>query len=205
MKYEIWLGNDPMQFERGIAHLDDGSTKELMAWHNSSTYHEGSILVDEVGGRYDGPVRWYPKPGVVEFYSWDGNITEIIFHNDSKRDYYIFGYAYLKPGETAVCDGKTKPPHRQLLRRFNPKGLATLQNTSHSEPEYQTMIGREGVLLERLSYEDVTKDVWKFLLPEVFRNEDPELEGFETSAGHKTFANGAWTLHTDHSEYTITF
>ena len=208
MKYEIWLGNDYVQFEHGLAHLEDGSTKELCAWHNSSCYGPGSVLVQEADFEYeDYPLRWYPRPGVLELYCWENTIVEITFHNESGRDYYIFGYAYVKPGETAVIS-LSKMPHREFVRKYNPVGLVELQNTSHSEPEFRELIGKRGLLLERLWIEKPFKTVWKFIVADSLRDEDLQLEGFETSPGIFKNTNekrNCLILKTDNSEYTVEF
>ncbi len=208
MKYEIWLGNEYIQFKRGLAHFEDGSTKELCAWHNSSCYGSGSVLVQEADFEIeDYPLRWYPHPGVIEFYVWDAKIREVTFHNESNRDYYVFGYVYMKPGDTAVIP-LSKMPHRAHVRKFTPRGLVTLQNTSHTEPEYQALIGKRGLLLERLGCEKEIKTVWKFIADDSLQGEDPQPEGFETSPGIFQNTNAkpnCLILQTENSEYAVEF
>ncbi len=204
MDYEIWLGNDFIQFERGLAHYADGTKKKLCAFHNVGTYNAGSVLIDEVGNDIEKyPLRWYPKPGVIEFYDWDQSINNLILHNEGDSDIYIFGYAYLKPGESANFVRTEKVPHYQALKHYLPIGLVTLNITDNSPLNDSGIFGKKGLLLEatdgKWNYQ------WKFILPEALQGNNALIDGFKTSVGAKSFENGCWTLTTENSKYTFSF
>ena len=199
MTFEIWLGNDFIQFERGLAHFDDGSTKDLFAWHNSSSYHVGSVLVGGADSENeDYPLRWYPYPNVIEFYDWDAEISEIIFHNNGDRDIYIFGYAYLKSGETVTCVHGVKK-NGDYVRRWTPIAFVTLKGA----PEQPELIGSHGLLLERMSADEHSKVLWKFITVDFLSDNISETTGFITEPGIRTFEDGVLTLNVADNIYSF--
>jgi len=101
-KYEIWLNADDTHFERGIAHMEDGSQLPLKAWVHIATRGSDSVLLDDAEyftfDRF--PFRWFMRPGAIEIYSWDALVPSVLFHNTSDTDIRIDGICILKPGES---------------------------------------------------------------------------------------------------------
>lgn len=102
MTYEIWLGEHWSHYGCGIAHLDDGSNKDLAAWLHTATFGADTVLIAEED-RYmemDFPVRWHAKENSLSFYDWEPHIESIIFHNDSGRSLEIIRFGVLEAGGT---------------------------------------------------------------------------------------------------------
>ena len=101
-RYEIWLGDHYSHFDRGIAYLEDGRTIALKSWVHVASYGSDSVLIDDeehyTYGRF--PVRWFMRPGAMEFYSWDETVPSLLIHNSSSEEIRVDRYCVLKPGES---------------------------------------------------------------------------------------------------------
>ena len=102
MKFEIWLGDHYSHFERGLLHLEDGTTKELKGWIHSSTWGTDSLLIADMDLVHcpDFPVRWYIHENDLGFYCWDDGIEAIILHNDTQKHMDVSRFGLLHAGET---------------------------------------------------------------------------------------------------------
>lgn len=198
---EIWLGNDPTHFDHGLLHFSDGRSKELTCFYNSSCYGAGSVLIQRADCDYeDYPIRWHPRAGAIEFYIWMEEIEEITFHNENTHDIYICGYAYLKAGETAVCQ-RGKRIHRDIFNGYSAVGMAELK----ALPEHPEMVSQRGFILDRTSKERAAKVSWRFVLADQLHNSDEAGVEFDTPYGTKDFQDGCWRLQTDAGEFAVSF
>lgn len=207
MKYEIWLGNDSTHFDHGIALFDDGCKKPLGAFCNISI-RQDSLLVGttDENGELNDKLRWYPMPGVIDFYIWSKDLEYLIFHNSSDHDIYITGYSYLKPGETAEIRNCLGRKHSFWLRQMRPVGLGRLIETTHTEDDYLKLIGKFGLILSRMSRQDPSKTVMRFVLADCLRDAELDLEGLETSAGVLKYEeDGRLVLQTKKSRYVFAY
>lgn len=102
MLYEIWIGEHYSHFDHGVAHLDDGRKIELKNWIHVATYGNDSVLIDDAEHFADCnfPLRWFTKPGALEFYHISSNTPDVLFHNESNVDIRIDCFGILKPGES---------------------------------------------------------------------------------------------------------
>lgn len=206
MKYEIWLEKDSTHFGRGLAHLEDGSIEQLAGYCNVSIRQDSFIIgtMNEYG-EIDDRLRWFPKPGVIEFYSWENDLESIVFHNETGYDIYIFRFAYLKPGESVEIR-KTDRKHAEYLRHWNAEGLGRLIETSYEDPEYKALEGKYGIILSRISAHNWGKTVLKFILADCLLGKEPDTEGFETSAGELSYEeNNRIVLQTEKTKYVFAY
>lgn len=103
MTYEIWLSERYGFFERGIAHMDDGTKLTLGGWLHSATYGPDSIMIDDTEHlRYGrGALRWFIYMTSLEFYSVAKDSPEIVlFHNESGMDLKVDRFGVLQAGES---------------------------------------------------------------------------------------------------------
>lgn len=103
MTYEIWLSDQYGYFDRGIAHMDDGTELPLGGWLHSATYGPDSIMIDDTEhlhyGR--GALRWFIYMTSLEFYCVAKDSPEkVLFHNESGRDIKIDRFGVLRSGES---------------------------------------------------------------------------------------------------------
>jgi len=127
MTYEIWLSDTYGYFERGAAHTEDGRTLQLKAWVHQSTYGSDTLLIDDEenfkSGRF--PLRWYIKPGRLDFYVADSDIIEsILFHNEGSVDLRVNTYDVLPIGESlevrtreVFAGGRNRRLERNIKRK----------------------------------------------------------------------------------------
>lgn len=207
MKYEIWLGNNSTHFDHGVAVFDDGRTEPLDTFCNVGI-QQNSLLIGIANeyGEIDDQLRWYPMPGVIDFYVWSKDLDGLTFHNTSDHDIYICGYAYLKPGESTEIQNQYGQKHTDWLRRTAPIGLGRLIETSHIEEGYQELVGKYGLILFRMSREDPFKTVLRFVLADALMGAAVDTEGFETSAGKLTYdENGHMVMQTERSRCVFAY
>ena len=149
MKYEIWLDSRYSHFDYGVAHLDDGTTRELTTFYNVGNFKDSlHIGVAPVGYDFDPVLRWHPYPGVIEFYMWDAELESITFHNTGNCDIYIWEYAYLKPGESVEITQEQRGQNYDALSRWSPIGLGRLIRLSENEPAGK--VGTYGLIATQL-------------------------------------------------------
>lgn len=205
MKYEIWLGGDYTHFDHGKAHLDDGSAVDLMSYCNISIARD-SIIIGVPTEFYvpDDSIRWYPAPGVIELCAIHDGLS-ILFHNATDYDIYIYGYAYLKPGDSIELDSQTPEKHK-FLSRWEPVGLGRLVATSNSE--FQEFVGEYGLIVQRICFDrkpkrDFGKSYTRFWMASALLSDDDDDDaGFETTPGELTYSKkGEAVLWTKNNRY----
>lgn len=198
---EIWLGNDCTHFDHGRLHYSDGRSVDLTYYYNSSCYGPGSVLMQRSDCDYeDYPVRWHPRAGAIEFYLWMEEIEAITLHNESDHGIYICGYAYLKPGETAVCRRSGKV-HRAIFSRYSVVGMAELK----AAPEHPELIGQRGMILDLMCKENPALTSWRFVPADQLKRPGEPEAAFDTPFGKKEYQDGCWHLQTDAGEYAVAF
>lgn len=200
MKFEIWLGNDSTHYEHGIAYLDDGRMVELLAYCHIGLVEDAMVIgvADEYKNIHNS-IRWYPHPGLI-FMSRLYEVDSVLFHNASDHNIYIYGYAYLKPGDSYEYTEENVETHGEYTSRWRPLGIVRMVDTN--DRKAKSLIGKYGVLMTRGSQQSPGWLHSRFLLVDYLLDPATQNCCFEASAGLLTYDDeGRAVVKAKHSHY----
>ena len=181
MKYEIFVGDNSTYFDYGYAVLEDDFAVDLCTYVNVGIRQDSVIIgIQDEFGEIDDHLRWFPKPGVIEFYYWDkNNLEAITFHNRSQHPIYICGCTYLSAGESKEIKYTASSPHSSFLSRMDLIGMVRLIEAD----EHKKLIDKEGLLLSAMNEADAFKENIRFVPSELLKDEETELLPFDVNGG----------------------
>lgn len=183
MTFEIWLNDSFYHYDHGKAYHEYGRSRELSASVGIASSGANYLSLADSNTGADKPLfSWFSKFGILEVQSWDRVVDEVIIHNRSSQDLYIWKYVYLRSGETASIR-YAEIKHLEHLQGFQPLGMGRLLMTSHQEELYTEYIGHHGLILYKKSSPDQNYVYVRFLRDVHFRSVVLESPGFETSRG----------------------
>ena len=186
MKYEIWLDSRYSHFDYGVAHLDDGTEKEILTFYNVGNFKDSlHIGVAHLGCDFDAVLRWHPFPGVIQFYMWGQELESVMFHNTGDSDLYIWGYCYLKPGESVELRDIQGSARYDFLYRADPFGLGRLLETDN--PGATSFVGTYGLITWQHLHHRL-ECLYRFT-PVSFLRGESEATGLELGEGNHSFDN----------------